>query len=73
MQVKLNDAKSDLSRLVQRALDGEEIIIADGDTPLVKLVALKGASRRRTLDAAAGEVRMSDDFDAPLQDFDAYR
>lgn len=71
--MKVLEAKQDLSRLIQRAIAGEEIIIADGETPLVRLVAVKPVARQRTLDAAAGQVRMSDDFDAPLPDFDGYR
>lgn len=73
MKVKLHQAKTHLSRLVQRALDGEEIVIAKGDKPLVKLVPIESTAPRRTLDAAAGKVRMAADFDAPLEDFDGYR
>lgn len=73
MQVKLHEAKTHLSRLIQRALDGEEVIIAKGDKPLVRLVVLESARRKRALGSAAGQIRLADDFDAPLGDFDAYR
>ncbi|MBK6846038.1 MAG: type II toxin-antitoxin system Phd/YefM family antitoxin [Proteobacteria bacterium] len=73
MQVKLHEAKTHLSRLIQRALDGEEVIIAKGDKPLVRLVVLESALRKRTLGSAAGQIRIADDFDAPLGDFDGYR
>ena len=73
MLVKLHEAKTHLSRLIQRALDGEEVIIAKGNTPLVKLVVLDSARGDRVLGTAAGQVEMSDDFDAPLEDFDGYQ
>ncbi len=60
----LHDAKTALSQLVDRAVAGEEIIIARKGTPLVKLVAVKQPLREPG--GWEGRVRIADDFDAPL-------
>jgi prevent-host-death family protein len=66
------DAKARLSDLVRKALSGEEVVIAKDHKPLVKLVPVSGA-HRRTPGSAKGQVTMSPDFDAPLDDFSDYR
>jgi prevent-host-death family protein len=71
--VNIHEAKTNLSRLVQEALDGEEIIIARGNEPVVRLVVVDSARRERVTGWAKGLVRISDDFDAPLDDFNEYR
>lgn len=62
----LYDAKSALSRLVDRAAAGEEIIIAKAGAPRAKLVPVRGPTRRRTPGGWEGKVRIGKDFDAPL-------
>ena len=47
MQVNLHDAKTNLSRYVEQALDGEEVVIARAGQPLVKLVPVSSTPRRR--------------------------
>ena len=49
MQVNLHDAKTNLSRYVEQALDGDEVVIARAGKPLVKLVHLDTAPRKRQL------------------------
>lgn len=63
--VNLYVAKTNLSRLVERAAAGEEIVIAKAGRPVARLVALAQSGPRR-LDLLAGEVRVGPDFDAPL-------
>jgi len=41
VQVTIHEAKARLSKLIQAALAGEEVVIADSDESLVKLVALR--------------------------------
>ena len=65
-QVNLYDAKTQLSRLVDRAAAGEEIIIAKGGRPLARLVPLAARTHPRALGRLAGEVWIGPDFDAPL-------
>ena len=63
--VNLYEAKTKLSRLVERAAAGEEIVIAKAGRPLARLVPLAKSGTRR-LDLLAGQVRVAPDFDAPL-------
>jgi antitoxin (DNA-binding transcriptional repressor) of toxin-antitoxin stability system len=72
-QVTIHEAKTHLSRLIQRALDGEEIIIAKGNKPLVKLSVLPEARPQRQIGMAKGLVTyIAEDFDAPLEEFEDY-
>lgn len=72
-QVNIHVAKAHLSELIQKALLGEEVIIARDNKPIVKLVALTPAKGKpRRLGTAKGLVSMSRDFDAPLDDFEDY-
>ncbi len=72
-QVTIHEAKTHLSRLIQEALAGEEIIIAKNRTPLVRLDVLPEARPKRSIGSAKGLViRMDDDFNEPLDDFQEY-
>jgi prevent-host-death family protein len=62
-QVNIHEAKTHLSRLVQRAAAGEEIIIAKAGAPLAKLVAYERAVAPRVPGAWKGRVWIADDFD----------
>jgi prevent-host-death family protein len=63
--VNMHEAKTNLSRLVEEAEAGEEIILARAGKPVAKLVPVR-RSRRRRLGHWKGRVVMSEDFDAPL-------
>lgn len=65
-QVNIYDAKTRLSRLVDRAEAGEEIIIVRGGRPAARLVAFRQASFERKPGRMRGRIRLSRDFDAPL-------
>ena len=71
-QANIHEAKTNLSKLIQEALNGEEVVIAKGNKPVVKLVTLQQQKVKRQLGLAKGKVTMTDDFDAPLDDFTAY-
>lgn len=71
--VTMHQAKTHLSRLVREVLDGEDVVVARGKTPLVRLVAVAGARPQRRFGTARGQITVADDFDAPLADFDGYR
>jgi antitoxin (DNA-binding transcriptional repressor) of toxin-antitoxin stability system len=72
-QVTIHEAKTNLSRLIQAALAGEEVIIAKGKQPLVKLVVVPELRQQRRIGGAEGVVLfMADDFNAPLEDFAEY-
>jgi prevent-host-death family protein len=71
--VTIHEAKTHLSRLIREVLTGEEIIIARGKEPLVKLTPLKYTVKEREFGCAEGMVEyIADDFDAPLDDFKDY-
>ena len=73
MQVTIHEAKTHLSKLIRKALAGEEIVIARGNRPLVKLVVLPEVGRQRRIGGAKGVIEfMADDFDAPLEEFADY-
>ena len=61
-----------LSELIDRALSGEEVVIAEGDRPLVQLTAMARRRKPREFGSARGLVEMADNFDAPLEDFREY-
>jgi len=71
--VNIHEAKTHLSRLIQEALDGEEIVIARGNEPVVRLVLVESARPQRSLGWAKGQVTMAADFDQPLEDFAEYQ
>lgn len=66
MTVNMHEAKTHLSRLVERALAGEEIIIAKNGKGLLTLKPLDSAVRHRTPGLSAGQGAMSEDFDVSL-------
>lgn len=71
--VNIHQAKTHLSKLIQEAIEGEEIVIARGNQPIVRLVLVESARQSRTSGWAKGMVRVSEDFDAPLDDFAGYQ
>lgn len=66
----MHEAKTHLSRLVDRASKGEGFIIARAGKPLVKVVPIepRDAALPRRLGFLAGEIRVPDDFDRMGQD-----
>ena len=59
----IHEAKTHLSRLVERAASGEEIVIAKAGKPMAKLVPFEARRSRRILGQWKGKVWMADDFD----------
>jgi prevent-host-death family protein len=66
MEVNVHEAKTQLSRLLRRVAEGEEVTISRAGVPVAKLVAAPPANRVRPLGAMEGQIYISDDFDAPL-------
>ena len=65
-QVNIHQAKTELSRLVERVEAGEEIVIARAGRPVAKLTPLTKAPRRRRLGPLDGRFKIPEDFNAPL-------
>lgn len=61
--VNIHQAKTHLSRLVQRAAQGEEIVIAKAGEPMAKLVPYRKSSGPRHPGYWRGRVKIRDDFD----------
>jgi prevent-host-death family protein len=59
----IHEAKTNLSRLIDRAEAGEEIVIARAGKPVVRMIAYREATPKRTPGAWKGKVKMSRDFD----------
>ena len=71
--IDVDQAKTQFNELVEQAARGEEVIITRGDGAAFKLVPVLKDKPRARFGSAKGEVRMSEDFDEPLGDFDEYR
>jgi prevent-host-death family protein len=61
--VNIHEAKTQLSRLVDRAAKGEPFVIAKAGKPLVKVSALDAPAAPQRLGFMAGEISVPDDFD----------
>jgi prevent-host-death family protein len=62
----IHAAKTQLSKLVERAEAGDEVIIARGKTPVARLVRLNAEAPRRTFGAMRGRARVGRTFFEPL-------
>ena len=69
VEVEIESAAAQFSELVNLVRGGEEVVITDRSLPVARLVP---PIRRRKLGTAAGQVVVSPDFDAPLDDFKEY-
>ena len=65
-QVNIHEAKTQLSRLIDRVARGEEIVIARSGKPVAKLVPFDRDMTPRQPGSMRGRIRIADDFDAPL-------
>jgi len=66
MEVNIHEAKTHLSRLLERVAIGEEVIIAKAGKPVAKLVPINEPPKRRFLGSAKGDFVVPDDFNDPL-------
>ncbi len=68
--VTVTEAKTQLSRLIERATEGEEIVIRRGPRPVAKLVAYAPERKRRIPGDLKGKIWMSDDFNEPDEEIE---
>ena len=71
-KVNIHEAKTNLSKLIQRVLSGEEVIIAKGNIPVVKLVQYVEYKPKRVIGSAKGKITIGEDFNDPLEEFEDY-
>lgn len=67
----IHEAKAHLSRLVDQALAGEDVLIARAGHPLVRLTPLEHDMRPRQGGQLRGQLWVAEDFDAPDPDIEA--
>ena len=73
-QFNIAEAKSHFSELVQKALLGEEVVIAKDNKPLLRLTPIEPIKRGRAPGSAKGQIlHMAPDFDATPADFGDYQ
>lgn len=66
----IHDAKTHLSRLIDRVEGGEELVLARAGKPVARLVPYRTTSKPRVPGAWAGRVWIAPDFDDPLPEFE---
>ena len=64
--INIHEAKTQFSKLVESAINGEETIIAKSGKPVAKLVPISLKKPERRLGVLKGKMKIADDFDAPL-------
>lgn len=64
--ITIHKAKTELSRLIERACRGEEIVIARGKKPVVRLVAIEDVQRQRKPGILRGKLKVGPEFFEPL-------
>jgi prevent-host-death family protein len=64
-QVNMHEAKTHLSRLVERVEAGEEVVISRAGKPVARLVSFRRRPTR-TFGELRGQIHLSDDFDEAL-------
>ena len=70
--VTIHEAKTHLSRLIREVLLGEEVVIAKGKKPVVKIIPLEAVNKNRKIGPAPGIISfIAENFDQPLDDFSA--
>lgn len=65
-QFSIHQAKTQFSKLIRWAEQGEEVIIARGSQPVARLVAINQPANSRYFGRYADKGRIAEDFDAPL-------
>jgi prevent-host-death family protein len=66
--VNMHEAKTHLSRLVEKAAAGESFIIAKAGKPMVKVIPIVAAKPMRRIGSMKGQIEVPDDFDTMGQD-----
>ncbi len=69
-RIGMHEAKTHLSQLVERALDGEEIVLTRRGEPAVRLVPERGGGFAALAGVWKGRVSIADDFDELPEEFE---
>ncbi|MGA7436323.1 MAG: type II toxin-antitoxin system prevent-host-death family antitoxin [Solirubrobacterales bacterium] len=71
--VAIGEAKTNLSKLVERAESGEEVVIRRGAKPVVKIVRYSSPDQSDLFGSLAGKIHIGEDFDEPVPGFETYQ
>jgi prevent-host-death family protein len=71
-KTNLHEAKTNLSKLVELAIQGEEVIICRAGTPVARLIAINDSKKKRSPGDWAGKIKIKEDFDELPNDFMKY-
>ncbi len=66
--ITIHKAKTQLSRLIEKACRGEEVVIARGSKPVVRIVAIEDVRGDRKPGALKGKLKVGPEFFDPLPD-----
>ena len=69
LNVDINQAKESLPELIERTISYGDVIITKDGKPIAKLVSIPETRKQRKFGTARGLIKMSADFDQPLDDF----
>jgi prevent-host-death family protein len=64
--VNIYDAKTQLSKLIEEAAAGRDVVIARGGKPVARLTRLDSPKRKLRFGLLKGKIKIAEDFDAPL-------
>lgn len=65
-KVSIEEAAVRLAELVERVREGREVIIAEDDTPMARLIPIQAGASARSFGGYEGRVRIREDFDVEL-------
>jgi prevent-host-death family protein len=71
-KIDLKDAKNRLVELLEEVASGENVVITRSDGSSFQIVPVTIEEPRPKFGSAKGLIKMSDDFDEPLEDFEDY-
>jgi prevent-host-death family protein len=66
--INIYDAKTQLSKLIEQAAAGKDVVIARGGKPIARLTRLDTPRRKLKFGVLKGKVKIAEDFDAALPD-----
>jgi prevent-host-death family protein len=66
--INIYEAKTQLSKLVEQAAAGKDVVIARGGKPIARLTRLDVPKRKLKFGVLKGKVKIAEDFDSPLPD-----
>lgn len=72
INIDINQAKQHFPELIEKTISDGEVIITRGGQPIAKLVAITKPKKERKFGTAKGLIKMSNDFDQPIDDFKEY-